>query len=142
MESSEVETSTRARGRERESSEGNEGQRRALAEHPFFARAEHHFFAHAGRDFFTCADFVQICHRISLEIFGESVYKCLLLSLTLSYIFLYQPYPSLLPSLSTNLEDDCIFATKNKTFYQNRFFYLKLNKQVDNKIEGKTNKVR
>ena len=134
MEPSEVETSTRARGRERESSEGNEGQRRALA--------EHHFFARAGRDFFTCPDFVQICHRISLEIFGESVYKCLLLSLTLSYIFLYQPYPSLLPSLSTNLEDDCIFATKNKTFYQNLFFYLKLNKQVDNKIEGKTNKFR
>ena len=123
----EVEISTRAREREKER-EGNEGQRR---EH-----AEQHLLAHAEQYF------VQIFHQNIQQIVGRSVYKCLFLSLTLSYIFLYQPYPSLLPSLSTNLEDDCIFATKNKTFYQNLFFYLKLNKQVDNKIEGKTNKVR
>ena len=103
MESIEVEISTRAREREK-GNEGNEGQRRALAEQHFFARAEQHFFARAERDFFARAemdfsaraehDFVQICQRIV----GGFVYKCLLLSLILSYIFLYQPYPSLLPS--------------------------------------------
>ena len=87
MESIEVEISTRAREREKEN-EGNEGQRRALAEQHFFARAEMDFSARAEHDF------VQICHRIV----GGFVYKCLLLSLILSYIFLYQPYPSLLPS--------------------------------------------
>ena len=94
-----MEISTRAREREKER-EGNEGQRRALA--------EQHLFAHAEQDF------VQLCHRNSRQIVGRSVYKCLLLSLTLSYIFLYQPYPSLLTSLSTNLEDNCIFTTKIK----------------------------
>ena len=87
MESIEVEISTQAREREKES-EGNEGQRRALAEQHFFARAEMDFSARAEHDF------VQICQRIV----GGFVYKCLLLSLILSYIFLYQPYPSLLPS--------------------------------------------
>lgn len=96
MESNEVEISTRAREREKER-EGNEGQRH---EH-----AEQHLLAHAEQDF------EQLCHR---QIVGRSVYKCLLLSLTLSYIFLYQPYPSLLTSLSTNLEDNCIFTTKIK----------------------------
>ena len=95
MELIEVEISTQAREREKEN-EGNEGQRRALAEQHFFARAERDFFARAEMDFSARAehDFVQICQRIV----GGFVYKCLLLSLILSYIFLYQPYPSLLPS--------------------------------------------
>ena len=80
MESSVVEISTPAREREKESNEGNEGQKHALAEYLFFARAARNFFVHA--------DFSQICHRISLQIVGGSVYKCLLQFNSLIYILI------------------------------------------------------
>ena len=63
MESSVVEISTPAREREKESNEGNEGQKHALAEYLFFA--------HAARNFFVHADFSQICHRISLQLLAD-----------------------------------------------------------------------